>query len=70
MQSWWGQTIDEHRYFLLVGRIVGQFGWEHSSAAQLTDPEALALMTETAENLRNAHIELQPAWHFQFEPDR
>lgn len=70
MQSWWGQTTNQHRYFLLVGRIVGQFGWEHSSAAQLGDSEVLALMAETSENLRNSDIDGQPVWHFQFEPDR
>lgn len=67
---WWGVTIDERRFFVLVGQIVGHFGWEDEAAGQLSDAEAAAVAAETAERLRAAGIVGQPAWHFQFEPDR
>jgi hypothetical protein len=70
LQSWWGTTTDEHRIFVLVGRIVGHYGWEGESASQLADAEATTIMAVTAERLRTAGIEGRPAWHFQFEPDR
>ena len=70
LQSWWGVTTDERRFFVLVGRLVGHYGWEGEAAGQLADAEAAALASETAERLRAAGIEGQPAWHFQFEPDR
>ena len=70
LQSWWGGTTDEGRYFVLVGRLIGHYGWEGERAGQLTDAEAAALVAETADRLRAAGIEEQPAWHYQFEPDR
>lgn len=70
LRCWWGATIDERRFFVLVGRIIGHFGWEGEPAGHLSDVEATAVMAETAERLRGAGIEGQPAWHFQFEPDR
>ncbi len=70
LQSCWGVTTDERRFFVLVGRMVGRFGWEGESAGQLATAAADAVATETAERLRAAGIEGVPAWHFQFEPDR
>jgi hypothetical protein len=70
LQVWWGRTIDERRFFVLVGRMVGRYGWEGEAAGQLADAEVGAVMAETAQRLRAAGIESQPAWHFQFEPDR
>jgi hypothetical protein len=68
--SWWGETIDEHAYFVLIGKVVRPFGWEGEAAGQYSNAEATALMSETAERLRAAGFEDTPAWHFQFEPDR
>jgi hypothetical protein len=70
LQSWWGVTTDERRFFVLVGRMIGHYGWEGEAAGQLADAEAAAVVAETAERLRAAGIEGVPAWHFQFEPDR
>jgi hypothetical protein len=70
LKSWWGATIDERRFFVLIGRMVGHYGWEGEAAGQLTDAEAAAVVAETTERLRAAGIDGQPAWHFQFEPDR
>ena len=70
LQSWWGLTTDERRFFVLVGRMVGRFGWEGEPAGQLATADAAAVATETAERLEAAGIEGVPAWHFQFEPDR
>jgi hypothetical protein len=70
LQCWWGVTTDEGRYFVLVGRIVGRFGWEGESAAEFSDAEIASVMAEAADRLRAAGIEGPPGWHFQFEPDR
>lgn len=70
LRCWWGVTTDERRFFVLIGRMVGHFGWEGEAAGQLSDAEAAAVVAETAERLRAAGIEGRPAWHFQFEPDR
>ena len=70
LQSWWGVTTDEHRFFVLIGRLVGHYGWEGDATGQLANAEATAIMVETTERLRAAGIEGEPAWHFQFEPDR
>lgn len=69
LQSWWGVTTDQRTYFLLVGRLVGNFGWEGDHAARLTDAEAAAVVGETKARLKEAGFEEEPAWHYQFEPD-
>ena len=48
---WWGVTTDQQRFFVLVGRMVGHFGWEGEPAGQLADAEAVAIACETAERL-------------------
>lgn len=70
LQCWWGVTSESRRFFMLVGRIVGQYGWEGDQAGKLDDSEVAAVAAETQERLRAAGIEGVPAWHFQFEPDR
>jgi len=70
LQSWWGPTTDENRFFVLIGRMIGHYGWEGETASELSEAEATAIMAETSERLRATEIEGQPAWHFQFEPDR
>jgi hypothetical protein len=70
LRVWWGVTTDERRFFVLIGHVVGHFGWEGEAAGQLSDAEAAAVASETAERLQAAGIEGQAAWHFQFEPDR
>ncbi len=51
LRCWWGVTIDERRFFVLVGRMVGHYGWEGEPAGQLSDAETAALVAETAERL-------------------
>jgi hypothetical protein len=70
LDCWWGLTIDERRRFVLVGQIVGHFGWEGEQSGRLSDAEAAAVAAETTERLQAAGIDGLPAWHFQFEPDR
>jgi hypothetical protein len=70
LDSWWGSTTNEEVHFLLVGKIVGQFGWQHEPEGRLIAEDVPRLMTETRERLRAAGLEDEPAWHFQFEPDR
>lgn len=70
LRCWWGSTVDEYTSFVVLGHMVGQFGREGAASGQLTDAEASAVVAETTERLRAAGVEGQPAWHFQFEPDR
>jgi hypothetical protein len=70
LQTWWGTTTDDDRVCILIGRVIGHYGWEGEASGQLTDQEATRIMAETAERLRTAGIEGLPAWHFQFVPDR
>ena len=70
LQTWWGVTTNEFRHFVLVGKFIGHYGWEGEPAGRLTDAEAAALVVATTQRLQAAGIEGQPAWHFQFEPDR
>ena len=69
LDSWWGVTTDEGRYFLLVGKLVGNFGWEGEHAAQISGAVAMRLIEETTAKLRMAKLEGEPAWHYQFQPD-
>ena len=69
LDSWWGVTSDQARYFVLVGKLIGNFGWEHEHAAQLNDTELKRLVEETKQKLRAAGFEGESAWHCQFEPD-
>lgn len=70
LDHWWGTSADEHVYFILVGRLVGHFGWQHDHDGQLDGAAISELMEETRERLRAAGFYNEPAWHFQFEPDR
>ena len=70
LESWWGPTVDEERYFLLVGRLLGRFGWEGKSREMLSATQAAELVADVEKRLREAGMEDEPAWHFQFEPDR
>jgi hypothetical protein len=70
LNSWWGNTVDETRFFLLVGRIVGSFGLEGKNSLTIGGSEMPTIMDETRQRLRAAGFEEEPAWHFQFEPDR
>src|SRR5689334_7093871 len=57
LDSWWGVTTDEGRYFLLVGKLVGNFGWEGEHAANLGDAEQASIISETRATLRAAGFE-------------
>jgi hypothetical protein len=69
LDSWWGVTTDQQRYFVLVGKLVGTFGWENKHASKLDDAAITRLVEETKEKLRAAGLTGTPAWHYQFEPD-
>src|ERR1700722_15032921 len=62
LDCWWGVTTDEGRYFVLVGKMIGSFGWEHEHAASLEDSELARLVEETKGRLRAAGFEETPAW--------
>lgn len=68
--SWWGISSDEHIYFLMVGELVGHFGWQHRPVGRLEGTAIARIMDDTAEKLRKAGLDGAPAWHFQFEPKR
>ena len=70
LDSWWGITTDEGLCFLLVGKLVGSFGWEGRHSAELGDQEVAGLAEEILPKLRAAGFAAEPAWHLQFEPDR
>jgi hypothetical protein len=54
LDSWWGITADEEVYFLLVGKLVGHFGWQHEHDGRLVNAAVLGLMEETREKLHSA----------------
>lgn len=70
LNHWWGETTEEGRYFLLVGTVIGKFGWEGNHSARLGDAEAERVMEQTKRKLQSAGFDGEPAWYFQFEPDR
>jgi hypothetical protein len=69
LDSWWGVTTDQGRYFVLVGKLIGSFGWENEHTGRIADTELASLVEETKKQLRAAGFEGEPAWHYQFEPD-
>lgn len=69
LDCWWGVTADERRCFVLVGKRLGNFGWEHQHEAQFEEAGLATLVEETKRRLREAGFEGAPAWQFQFEPD-
>jgi hypothetical protein len=69
LDSWWGVTTDRSCYFILVGKLIGNFGWEGEHALRLEYAELMRLTEETKQKLRAAGFEDEPALHCQFEPD-
>jgi hypothetical protein len=69
LDSLWGLTTDDNRHFLLIGKVVGHFGWENAPSAQLTNAELVAVAEQTKHELLAAGFPDEPAWPFQFEPD-
>ena len=69
LDSWWGVTTDQGRYFLLVGKLIGSFGWENEHTGRIEDTELMRLAEETKKKLRTAGFDAEPACHYQFEPD-
>jgi hypothetical protein len=69
LDSWWGPTTEQGRYFLTVGKLVGNFGCEGKGAARIEDAELTRLMAETRRKLKAAGLEGEPAWHFEYVPD-
>ena len=69
LETRWGVTANEGRRFLLVGKLVGSFGWEGAQSARLQDGELVRIVAETKRKLEAAGLKDEPAWHYQFEPD-
>jgi len=69
LDTWWGVTTDQGRYFLTVGKLVGNFGCEGNHTARLEDGEMARLMAEARQRLHAAGLEGEPAWHCQYIPD-
>lgn len=70
LDCWWGATMDENVYYILVGRLVGHFGWQHDADGLIEPSDLAELMEETQRKLRTAGFVEAPAWRFQFEPNR
>jgi hypothetical protein len=70
LEFWWGQTVNESEYFILFGKQVGNYGFEAEREGKLSDSQSITMMAQTRERLRLAGIKDQPAWYFQYEPDR
>lgn len=70
LDSWWGSTTDERIVFLLIGKLLGHYGWEGTHSAQLDSTGVVSLMEETRLKLLAAGFTDEPAWLFQFEPNR
>jgi hypothetical protein len=69
LDSWWGATTDQRKYFFLVGKLIGNFGWEGEHSARLTEELMAAVVEETKTKLHAAGFIDEPSWHYQFEPD-
>jgi hypothetical protein len=69
MNFWWGRTVEENRYSLLVGKMIGRFGWENEREVQLEDEAVFHIIEETKRKLGVAGFEETPALHCLFEPD-
>ena len=69
LDSWWGATADQRRYFILVGKLISNFGWENEHAMRLEDADLARFVEETKQKLQAAGFDELPAWHYQFEPD-
>ncbi len=69
LDFWWGCTIDEETFFVLLGKQVGPFGLEGEALVRLKDAEIEQLTTKTRERLQAAGFADPPAWYYQFEPD-
>lgn len=69
LNSCWGVTTDQEKFFLLVGTELGRLGWEGESNRSIKDIEIQAIINETTIKLKNAGFIENPAFHLQFEPD-
>jgi hypothetical protein len=69
LETYWGRTEEEERFFLFVGKELGCFGREGQNSAQVKDEELLRVLDETKRKLKAAGFLGLPALHCQFEPD-
>jgi hypothetical protein len=69
LETYWGRTEQEDRYFLAVGKELGVFGREGHNVARFEDAQLLRIMDETKQKLKAAGFDGKPALHCQFEPD-
>ena len=69
LDSLWGATTNQSRYFVLIGKILGKFGWENEHSATVEDADLARLVENTRQSLCAAGFNEPPRWYFQFEPD-
>jgi len=68
LDCWFGVT-NEESHFVLLGRAIGNYGWEYLANSQIDDEQLAALMADTKAKLVAAGYADVPALHCQFEPD-
>jgi hypothetical protein len=71
LKHWWGRFADREgeRTFLFVGAIIGNFGAEGATSAQLTETELSELIQTTKARLAEGGIDDEPALFVQVVPD-
>jgi len=69
LDTYWGRTEQEDRYFLAVGKELGVFGGENHNVARFEDVELLMIMDQTKRKLKAAGFDGIPALLCQYEPD-
>ena len=64
----WGVT-NEESHFLLLGAVIGNFGWEYLPNNSTDDAKLTQIMADTKSKLAAAGYTDPPSLHCQFEPD-
>jgi hypothetical protein len=54
LDSWWGRTEEEERYFLLIGKALGNFGWEGEHYVCFDDSQVQRILDDTKKMLQAA----------------
>lgn len=67
LDHWWGRVTDGGACFLLVGRIVGQLGYEHNVSVRVSAQALDDLQADVHRRLVAAGLDGEPALHLQAE---
>jgi hypothetical protein len=68
LQLWSGRLTDGSPHYVVVGKVVGQFGVQGpDSQVELSDPALAALSESTRRRLAEAGVPGEPALHLLFE---